>query len=226
VGGSGREHGRVLRAAGQLDAGDVARGLDVEAGAREYECELVAERVIERGKHDRGAMLERVGRMGWTGECRDGARLHPLGRVGRRERAERRHEPLRDHEHAGALRDVAPVRCERGRQVARGHGEADKIVDCQLQLGGVARLDALRQHDTRQVALVLTLALQRLGLLARAATKLYVDPRARKRDCERSPPRARSNDRSPAQRRDPAKPLPLQHHARPNAIGDGLRQLA
>ena len=111
--------------------------LDVEAGAREHVGELAARSAsVERGEHDRGAVLERVGGVRGTGERGDRARLHALGGVGGRERAERRHEPLRDDEHAGALRGSrSPCAASAAGRSRAGHGEADEVVDGQLELG-------------------------------------------------------------------------------------------
>ena len=39
------------------------------------------------------------------------------------------------------------------------------------------------------------------------------------------PPGARADDGGAPERRQPAQPLPLEHHARPDPVGDGLRQL-
>jgi len=186
----------------------------------------VREGIVMCGEDDGGAMLERVGRVRRTGERGDSACVDALGCVGGRERAERRNKPLRDDEHAGPLRDLAAVRPEDGWQVACRDRETDEVMDRKLQLGGVAGSHAPWERHTGQVALVLARRAQRLRLLARAAAQLDVEASARERNRERRAPRACADDCSAAQRRDPAEPLPLQHHARPDAVGDRLREVA
>ena len=65
-----------------------------------------------------------------------------------------------------------------------------------------------------------------VGLLARAAAQLDVEAGAGERDGERGAPRAGADDGGAAQRRGAAEPLPLEHHAGPDAIGDGRGELA
>ena len=67
-------------------------------------------------------------------------------------------------------------------------------------------------------------ARQRLGLLARAAAEVDLEPGAGERDGEAGAPRAGADDRGAADRRQAAEPLPLQHHARPDAVGHGRGQ--
>ena len=107
-----------------------------------------------------------------------------------------------------------------------GTARQDEVVAAELELGGAQQPELLGQLDARQVALVAAGAPE----LA-SACSLVRQPRstskpgARERDREAGPPRARADDRGAADRRQPAEPLPLEHHARPDPIGDRAGQL-
>ena len=78
----------------------------------------------------------------------------------------------------------------------------------------------LGQLDAGQVAVVARVLAERRGLLGGAAAEVDLEPGAGEADGEARAPRAGADDRRAADRRQPAEPLPLEHHARPDPIGD------
>ena len=132
---------------------------DVEAGGGQRVGELAREALVERGEHDRGAVLEHLGGVGGAAEHGDRAGRGALGGERRRQRAERRHQALGDDQHAGAARDPLAVRGEHRGQRLGGDGQHDEIVALEVELGGAQDADRLRQLDAGQVA----------GVLARVA---------------------------------------------------------
>ena len=130
------------------------RGRDVEAGGGERVADLAREGAVGRGEHERGAAVERGGRVGGAAERADGPAGDALGDVGGRQRAERRDEALRAHEHAAARGDLAAVGGDGAGQLGRRDGEDDEVVARELELGGAQDVHVLRQLDPVEVALV------------------------------------------------------------------------
>ena len=199
---------------------DVARVAGVEAGGAERVGDLAAEGGVARADDQRGAVAERAGGVRGPGERADRPRAHALGDEGRRQHAERGHEALGHHEHAGALRDRAAVSRDRGGQRGGRDGEADEVVARELELGRAHDLDRVRQHDAGQVVVVDARLLDLRGLVGGAAAELDLEPGAGEHGRDRGAPRAGADDGGAAQRRQPAEPLPLEHHAGPDAVGD------
>ena len=70
--GRGGEHRGVLRDAREIDALDVARRLDVEAGLGEHRAQARGLLAVGAGDDERRAVLERVGRVRRAAETGDG----------------------------------------------------------------------------------------------------------------------------------------------------------
>src|SRR5205807_940579 len=64
-----------------------------------------------------------------------------------------------------------------------------------------------------------------LGLLLAPAAEIDLEPGVRERDRETRSPRAGADDRGATDRGEAAEPLPLEHHARPDAVRDRTREL-
>ena len=118
----GGQHGYVLGGAGQLDPGHIARRGHVEPGRAQCVGELSAQGAIDRGEHHRAAVLEHLGCVGRAAQGGDRARGAALGHERGGQRAERGHEALGEHEHAGATRDLVALGGHHGGQRAGGDG--------------------------------------------------------------------------------------------------------
>jgi len=112
------------------------------------------------------------------------------------------------------------VRGQDARQRLGRDGEADDIVALGIELSGAQHADGLGQHDARQVARVLPRGAQLERLLVGSAGEIDLQPGPGEQHSEARPPGAGADDRDAANRRQPAQPLPLEHHARPDPIGD------
>jgi hypothetical protein len=105
-------------------------------------------------------------------------------------------------------------------QRAGRNGQADEIVGAKLEVGGAGRADRIGQRHAREVLDVLARGPEDLDLLASTAAELDLETGPGETHGETGAPGACSHDRRAADRRQAAQPLPLKHHARPDAVGD------
>ena len=217
-GGGQRSH--VLGRAGELHAGHVAGGGHLEARGGQGVSELAGEAAIDRGEHHRCAVLEHVGRVGRAPHGGDGARRTALRHERRRQRAERRHEALGEDQDAGPAGDVLAVGGHHRGERPGGDGQADQVVGAELELAGRGDVHGVGQFDARQMVVVDAAGRERMRLLARVRAQLDVEPRPRQQHRQACAGGAATDDRRAPDRRHAAEPLPLEHHHRPDPVGD------
>ena len=104
--------------------------------ARSASVDLPAEGGIGGGEDEARAAGERRRAARRAAEGADGPGLGALGHEGARQRPERRHEALGQHDDAGAARDLRRVLGHRARQRARRDREADDVLLRELELAG------------------------------------------------------------------------------------------
>src|SRR5436305_1456885 len=85
----------------------------------------------------------------------------------------------------------------------------EAVVSAERELRGPEHADGVGQLDARKVGLVPALAGERLRLLVRPAREVDLEPGPGEAYGEARPPRARADDRGPADRGEAAEPLPL-----------------
>ena len=95
----------------------------------------------------------------------------------------------------------------------------------QLEVRGAQHVDVARQLDVPEIVVVAARAGDLLRLVERAAAEVDLQAGAGEHDGDGGPPRAGADDGGAAQRRQPAEPLPLEHHVRPDPVRDGGGEL-
>jgi hypothetical protein len=223
--GAGRQHRHTGRRTRELDAGHVGGDGHVQTGRAERVGELTTEGAVNRGEHDRCAVLEQIRTARRAPEDRHGPGVAALGGKRRGERAERGHQALGQHQQARPPSDPFAVGGEHRRQRPGRHCKAHEIIGGQLELGCAHDVDRVGQVDTWEVALVLSPRGYRCRLFGGPAAEIDVVPRPGEGDGETRAPGPSADDRRPADRRKAAEPFPLEHHAWPDPVGHGLGQL-
>ena len=169
LGRGGGERGGVLRGAGHLDPGDVARSAR-RRGRRGRRPRRAGPRRSASAEPSTSAAEPETASRAWAGPPRQAiaARAHPFADVLGRQLALRRDQALGQQQDRGAAADPVGDRPDRLRQRLRGDRQADQVEAGELDLRGRAHVDRLRQRHPRQVAPVLP----RLDQLRRPARRV------------------------------------------------------